>query len=153
VTTTVVLASFDDTLAVNRGKAISSAYIQSSRSIAQRVLVFLEGRRVLHGSRSADDEDHCRRSADEIRRRLEPEIVAGSGPLQDCLRKMRRAAVLFVGHAGPDARHFTNHPAEFRDALDALRDAFGPEVGWLASSYGIDIEPQLAEIIPGARIV
>jgi hypothetical protein len=109
VTTTVVLASFDDTLAVNRGKAISSAYIQSSRSIAQRVLVFLEGRRVLHGSRSADDEDHCRRSADEIRRRLEPEIVAASGPLQDCLRKMRRAAVLFVGHAGPDARHFTNH--------------------------------------------
>lgn len=61
-------------------------------------------------------------------------------------------AEVFVNDAGPDARHFKNKPAEFRDALDTLRDAFGPEVGWLAMNWEVEIERQLAAIVPGASV-
>ena len=150
-TVTVRVVGFDETLAVNRGKSVSLAYVASTSSIAKRVLVLLEGSRVLHGSRSGDDEDHCRQSAQRIRRNLEAEIVAANPPLEASLRKIRKAAETFVSLAGPDARNFSINPSEFHDALGALRDAIAPEVGWLATNWKIDIEASLADMIPGAR--
>lgn len=138
-------------LAVNRGLTVSTEYIASTSSIVKRVLVLLEGSRVLYGSRHGEDEDHCRQSAQRIRRKLEAEIVAANPPLEASLRKIRKAAETFVNLAGPDARDFINDHGEFHDALGALRDAIAPEAGWLATTWKIAVEPALADIIPGAR--
>jgi hypothetical protein len=79
---TVRVVDFDETLAVNRDKTVSVEYVAGTSSIAKRVLVLLEGSRVLYGSRSGEDEDYCRQSAQRIRRKLEAEIVAANPPLE-----------------------------------------------------------------------
>jgi hypothetical protein len=58
----------------------------------------------------------------------------------------------FVDAAGPEARNFRYHSGHMTDsfslALGELRSRIGLQLAVIADQYGIDIEPDLALILP-----
>jgi hypothetical protein len=65
---------------------------------------------------------------------------------------MRAATRAFVDAAGPSARNFRYHHGamtdEFSLALGELRSLVGLHVAVIADQYGIEVEPDLAQILP-----
>lgn len=51
------------------------AYLQNNRHIAQRLLVFLEDRRLLRERMTDEDQVHCRKSADALRNVIGNEML------------------------------------------------------------------------------
>jgi hypothetical protein len=125
-------------------------------TVAQRVLSFLEDRRVLYNPFDLEVLDHCIRSIIEIRQFLTGEIgrlPVGDSELADQLRAMRAACRGFLDtvqdrrsrrifHGG------LHHDQEFFTALGELRSAMGLRVGILAVMYGLSVEDELATLLP-----
>jgi hypothetical protein len=65
---------------------------------------------------------------------------------------MRTAMRAFVDAAGPDASNFRYHRGHMTDrfslALGELRSWVGFHLAVIADQYGIDVEPDLAQILP-----
>ena len=65
---------------------------------------------------------------------------------------IRAALREFVDTAGPDARNFRYHHSamtdEFSLALGELRSRVGLQVALIANHYGIEVEDELADILP-----
>jgi hypothetical protein len=123
--------------------------------IARRIVTFLENRRLLFGVRHLEDELECVHSANQVRDHLTDELLqANPGKsLNSSIRAMRTASRNFVDAAGSDARNFRRHhdppgTDQFSDALAQLRVLVGLHLEQLVIQYDIEIEPELAQILP-----
>lgn len=127
-------------------------------SVARRVITFLEDRRVLYVPSQMEMPDYCIRSVLEIRQFLTEELanLESSTELVASLRAMRASCrkflntvgdergdiVMFGGHAG----HWASWV--FNGALGELRGVFGIHLARIAAQHGLDVEDDLASILP-----
>jgi hypothetical protein len=123
-------------------------------AIARRVIAFLEDRRVLYNAYHLEVEEQCVHSITEIRQFLTKEIGAldeGSN-LGEHFRAIRAACRRFLDGAGPGGRRlhqpWAPFEASFFTALGELRAAIGIHVGAIAVMHGLDVEGELATILP-----
>jgi hypothetical protein len=127
-------------------------------SVAQRVISFLEDRRVLFNPFNLEFLAHCVQSVIEIRRFLTNELgnlSAKNSGLSEQLRAMRAACRRFLDSVQDRRKGRTVHPhrgafanEEFFTALGELRAAMGLRIGILAVMYGLSIEGELESILP-----
>jgi len=126
-------------------------------AVARRVLAFLEDRRVLYRPFDMEIPEQCVDSVIEIRKFLTDEIakLAATKEIAQSLRGMRAACRKFLDEsAGPrggriHGRRFHGpRDAQLFDALGELRGTFGIHVARLAAEHGLDIEDELASILP-----
>jgi hypothetical protein len=125
------------------------------REIASRVIVFLEARRLLFGSRHTEDELPCLKSAIQIRDFLTEQLMGVDlgESLSNSMRAMRSALRRFIDAAGPYGRNFSNPsgPAgldPFSLALGDMRSLVGVQLDIIVRNYGLEIEEDLAQILP-----
>jgi hypothetical protein len=121
------------------------------------VVAFLEDRRVLFVPSEMEAPDHCVQSVLEIRRFLTNELQAlcGGGELEASLRAMRAACRKLMNTVGgrSDIIAFGAHSGhwaswKFNGALGELRGVFGIHIAQLAGAHGLDVEGDLATILP-----
>ncbi|MCL4400348.1 hypothetical protein M1506_03720 [Patescibacteria group bacterium] len=131
---------------------------QTDRDLAKEVISFLEDRRVLYNPSEMEMPDHCVQSVLEIRRFLTQKIgIAQDNNPVDSLRAMRASCRKFLDTVGADKDivqygHHHGHWASwtFNGALGELRGVFGIHVARIATMYGLDVEEDLATILPAA---
>ena len=129
---------------------------------AQEVISYLEDRRVLYSPSEMEVPHHCVQSVLQIRHFLTSKIgvLPKDAELTRSLRAMRAACRKFMDITGSrdgDIIEFGSHKGhwaswEFNGAIGELRGVFGVYLAKIAVSYGIDIEEQLATIIPAQDI-
>ena len=126
---------------------------------ARRVIAYLEDRRVLYVPGEMESPHHCVESLLRIREHFTQEIgnLGGKSMLAESLRGMRAACRKFLTTVGGDdgriVRHGNDHGHYaswiFNGALGELRGVFGIYIAQIAAAYGLDIESELATIVPG----
>ena len=127
--------------------------------VARRVVAFLEDRRVLFVPSEMEVPDHCVRSVLEIRRFLTTELQSldGDSEVAGSLRALRAACRKFMNTVGvrsdiivfgANRGHWASW--EFNGALGELRGVFGIHIARLAAAHGLDVEDELASILPGS---
>ena len=118
---------------------------EPQRKVVRGVLAFLEDRRVLYNPYNIEIEREVSESVLEIRRELTKAIQAlpEDSPAAPALRAMRAASREYL-----DQSHRFPHHMGFMLALGELRAHFGLQIAFLAIEYGLDIEEDLAQIIP-----
>jgi hypothetical protein len=131
---------------------------EAERATARKVLAFLEDRRVLYNPFHLEMEEHCIRSVIEIRHFLTD--VIGSLPseskLVEHLRAIRAACRQLLDDSGPGGRRRVrpyyggHHETEFFTALGELRATIGIHVAAIAVMHGLDVERELAKVLPPA---
>jgi hypothetical protein len=121
-------------------------------AVARRILAFLEDRRVLFNPYHLEVADQCVHSVVEIRHFLTEEIgrLSGDSNLAAHLRGMRAACRKFLNdmHAGSELVLRSRWP-EFFTELGVLRASVGIHVAAIALMYGLDVEGELASMLPG----
>ncbi|WP_055483151.1 DUF6650 family protein [Sphaerimonospora mesophila] len=127
----------------------------TDRKIANRVVAFLEDRRLLFGDRHMEDEVHCVRSAIQIRAFLTEQLTQRhiGQELRQILKAMRAACRHFVDAAGPDGRNFEYRMGLAGDnafglALGDLRSRMGFYIAAIATQYKIEVDEGLSAILP-----
>jgi hypothetical protein len=127
---------------------------ESRRDAARRLVMFLEDRRVLYAPASMEVPEHCVSSVIELRRFLTGELQRGSDDeLAKSIRAMRAACRKFLDVAREDVIHFGHHRGHwaswvFNGALGELRGVFGVHLAQIAVEYGLEVEDELAAILP-----
>lgn len=132
---------------------------ESDRAVAKRIIAQLEDRRVLFNPSEMEVPGHCVMSVVDIRRILSTELGAlnEKSELSNSLRAMRAACRKFLDPVQADERiirfgaqlgHFASW--QFNGAVGELRGVFGVHLAQIAAQYGLDIEDQLASILPAA---
>lgn len=131
--------------------------IESDREIARRIIIFLESRRVLYEEFEFESVCPCITSATEIKNYLTTELqqLTDNPELHNYIRAMRNACNKFLSKC-PDNDKFrcrachsgTRDNWIFTTAVGELRGVFGVMVGQIAKAYGLDVEDDLARIIP-----
>jgi hypothetical protein len=126
---------------------------------ARRVLSYLEDRRVLYAPWNVEIPEHCVDSVLEMRRFLTEQL----GQLDDHdeniaphLQAMRASCRQFLattdglrdGPMGLQPGMWGTQGWMFNDALGEMRAVFGIHIAQLSSKFGIDIEDDLAVILP-----
>jgi hypothetical protein len=128
-------------------------------SAARRVIAFLEDRRVLYAPDSLEVPSHCVHSVLEIRHFLSAELgKLDSSELTASLRAMRAACRKFLDRVGSrdgrgDVVRCADHHGHwaswtFYSALGEMRGTFGVHLARIAAQFHLDIEDQLASILP-----
>jgi hypothetical protein len=140
------------------GGGVSWRPSPSDAAIAKKLITALEDRRVLYNPSAAEIPEHCVRSVVEIRALLTATIQeAGSdGDLAKHAKAMRATCRSFLDRVGPtdsdvlrfarDCGHWASW--EFHDALGQMRALFGVHIAQIAVRYRIDVEDNLARILP-----
>ena len=132
----------------------------SQRETIRHFLTFLEDRRVLFVPYMLEVEEHVSRSVLEIRQRCTetlaelPEDARASG----AVRVIRAACRRFLTEPHPDFRNLygsrdgpdRHGRAAFFTALGELRASVGAQVGLLALIYDLQVEGELASVLPAA---
>lgn len=132
---------------------------EAERDIARRIIAFMEDRRVLYAPSEMEVPQHCVDSVIHIREFLTDEIgkLETDKEITKSLRAMRAACRKFLSRVGGDKQgeilmygHHRNHWASwvFNDALGQMRGVFGVHIALMAVKYGLDIEGELASILP-----
>lgn len=132
--------------------------------VARRVIRFLEDRRVLYVPYDVEIADYCARSILDIREMLTSELTklnATDGQLYASLQALRASCRRFLDRTqapGDDRRHFHrwHDPYDigsqtFFTALGELCGIFGVHLAVLAAQHGLDIEDELARILPASE--
>jgi len=135
---------------------------ETQRSVAKRVVAFLEDRRVLYSPSEMEVPDHCVQSVLDIRKFLTTEIAQldEKADLTASLRAMRAACRKFLSTVQADEGRIIRFGAQFghyaswtfNGALGEMRGVFGIHIAKLATGYGVDVEDELAVIIPGEDV-
>lgn len=125
---------------------------------ARRVLAFLEDRRVLYVPSEMEVPHHCVESILRIREFLTDELgkLDREQKLARILRAMRGACRKFLATVQVDDPRIIQFGGErdhfaswiFNGAVGELRGVFGVHIASLAASYGLDVEDELALILP-----
>lgn len=132
---------------------------EADRAIARRVIAFMEDRRVLYAPSEMEVPEHCVHSVIEVRGFLTGEIgkLGDGSDLVVSLRALRAACRKFLDTVQDDDRRIVRHGFSqghwaswvFNSALGELRGVFGIHIAILATKYGINVERDLAAILPG----
>lgn len=127
-------------------------------AIARRVLTFLEDRRVLYNPSELEVPQHCVESVLQIREFLTEEIAQldAERELTKSLRAMRASCRKFLDEVqdpGERIVRYGGHPNHwaswvFNAAIGELRGVFGIHVAKIAVQNGLEVEEQLASILP-----
>jgi hypothetical protein len=130
----------------------------TERDFAKQTITFLEDRRVLYNPSEMESPHHCAESVLQIRQFLTPLIgrLLDENELAKSLRAMRAACRKFLdkvdGRNGDIIRYGAHggHWAswEFNGAIGELRGVFGIYLAKISVAYGINIEKDLATILP-----
>ena len=132
---------------------------EADRAVVRRVVAFLEDRRVLYAPSEMEVPEHCVRSVIEIRAFLTAELgkLDDSSELAANLRALRAACRKFLDTVQEDGDRIVRfgfshgHWASwvFNGALGEMRGVFGVHLAILATKYGVNVEKDLATILPG----
>jgi len=127
-------------------------------AIAEGVVTFLEGRRVLYNNYELEMPDHCVQSVTKMREFLNAEArrVSRDTWISKHLRAMEASCRRFMDVTQSQAtnqriiRPFDGGPAtwEFCSALGELRANLGFYLGVMAIVYGLSIDGELEKILP-----
>lgn len=130
---------------------------ETERTIARRVIIFLEARRVFYTEYAYESVCPCIQSVTEIRNYLSEELpnTTDKSNLNNYLRAMRNACNKFLDQC-PRNKNDRCIACEngniknwiFVSSIGELRGVFGVMIGQIAKAYGIDVEDELASIIP-----
>ncbi len=117
---------------------------EPERKVVRDVLTFLEDRRVLYNPCAWELEDEVNQSVLRIREILTDAIqrLGQDSKAAPAMRAMRAACREYLDGTG---RHFSH---DLSIGLGRLRALFGLQIAFLAIQYGIDLEDDLASIIP-----
>jgi hypothetical protein len=125
---------------------------------ARRVIAFLEDRRVLYNQFAWEEPGHCVESVLEIRRFLSVELgnLPPANELSPHLKAIRSACRRFLD-AMQDERggrtirlHYHADSFVFYSALGEFRGTIGTHIAAIAVKYGVDVEDDLAQVLPAA---
>jgi len=118
--------------------------------VARRVIAFLEDRRVLYAPGELQVPSYCSRSVLEIRTSLTNEVgqLDPTSELSNNLRAMRVACRKFLDFA-QGQENWQAFDSTFGGALGELRGVFGIHIALIAVRYKLDVEDDLATILPG----
>ena len=126
-------------------------------AIAHRVLTFLEDRRVLYAPEEMEGAGHCMQSVMELRDFLTGAIgeLSPGSELAAGLRAIRAACRRFLDEADGSAGHNMatwgyRGGLTLGPALGELRGVTGVCVAAIADRYALDVESELAAILPAA---
>jgi len=122
---------------------------ESERVIIRSLLVFLEDRRALYNPFAFEMEHEVARSVLEIRTTLTDvlqRLPESSNALQN-IRAMRAACREYLDGSRDENGMRWRHSG-FLAHLGRLRTIFGYHIAQLAVMYGIDVEGELAKILP-----
>jgi len=133
---------------------------EAARTIARRTIAFLEDRRVLFAPSEMEVPHHCVQSVLRIRDFLTIEIgtLESGNEIAAAMRGMRTASRKFLdtagGARGAEILRYGGHSGHwaswvFNSSLGEMRGVFGIQVAKLAAAYGLDVEDELAAILPG----
>jgi hypothetical protein len=135
---------------------------QADVAVARRVIRFLEDRRVMFNPEHLEVPEHCVKSVIEVRRCLTTELaeLGEDHAVAPHLQAMRAACRRFLDTAyeieGGDPGRLRPWGLEgwpawaFNAALGELRGVVGVHVAQLAVKYGVDVEDDLASILPAS---
>ncbi|HMS39876.1 MAG TPA: hypothetical protein PKE69_06595 [Pyrinomonadaceae bacterium] len=129
---------------------------------ARRIITFLEDRRVLYTPERTEVLSECVNSVLEIRKFLTIELgnLDSNTELAKNLRAMRSAGRKFLDrvkeseHSGLDLSMPSFLPlgtTQFFGDLGMMRGIFGLHIALIAASYGLDVEDDLASILPAVE--
>ena len=130
---------------------------ETQRTIARRIIIFLEAKRVLYADFRDEAVCHCVDSALEIRNFLTSELpnIDEDSELNSYVRAMRTATNKFLDRFPKEkpqrcimCRSGSTENWIFISAVGELRGVFGIMIGQISKAYGIDVEDELAQIIP-----
>ena len=128
--------------------------IPGDAEVAREVVEFFKDQRMLFGKASLWDELECVAVAIKSRTFLTEELAKArvGSSLAHRMRAMRAALRTFMDAAGPDARNFRGLSGRGTDlygrAHETLRALLGLHLRIVVDQYAIEIEPDLAEILP-----
>lgn len=128
-------------------------------SKARRIITFLEDRRVLYAPENLENIDHCIESILRIREFLTSEIgnIDSNTELSKNLRAMRASCRKFLDETSEkengrivfSRNSLRSFPFEkFYSKLGIMRGVFGIHIALIAVAYGLDVEDDLASILP-----
>ena len=117
---------------------------EPERKVVRDVLTFLEDRRVLYNPGAWEMEGHVTESVLRIRETLTDAIqrLGEDSKAVPAMRAMRAACREYLNQSRERYSH------DFSIDLGRLRALFGLQIAFLAIQYGVDLEEELAAIIP-----
>ena len=124
---------------------------ETDRDIVRKLITFLEDRRALYNPYNIETPMFVDQSLLEIRKELTNTLqrIGNNPDISPHLRAMRAACRKYLNkvsnQSGP---RFHYREFETFAALGELRALFGIHIAQLAVKYGIDIEEELASILP-----
>ncbi|MBE7415569.1 MAG: hypothetical protein HS130_10250 [Deltaproteobacteria bacterium] len=122
---------------------------KSERDIARQLITFLEDRRALYKDYDYEMPSYVNSSIHEIRRKLTEllESIDSDQELHTHMKAMRAACRKFFDKVQNNSFHrYDNY--DYFAALGELRAIFGIQIAQLSVKYGINIEKDLASILP-----
>ncbi len=129
----------------------------TEREVARQIIIFLEPRRVLYSEYDHESVHQCVSSIIDIKNYLTKKLscISEKSELNSYIRAMRIACNKCLSQCADNDgfRRFavcrgTDYNRIFTSAIGELRCTFGIMIGQIAISYGIDVEDDLAQIIP-----
>lgn len=122
-------------------------------TVARNLLTELEDRRVLYRPYEMEGASACVHSVLDMRQTLTATLkqIDSSSPLRKQIQKIRRACREFcdvVGAPKFDAAPIPVQRSLLTRELARLRQSVGEAVGSIAIAYGLNVEDELASIIP-----
>lgn len=130
---------------------------EMERDIARHIIVFLEGRRVLFAAMGDEALCSSQKSITEIRNELTSALqqMKEDSQLNTYARAMRKACNKFLS-TFPDieedkcryCRHGNHEYWIFVTSIGEFRALFGIMIGQMSKAFGLDVEDDLAQIIP-----
>ena len=130
---------------------VSWCPLESDRKIVRKLITFLEDRRVLYNPYNIETIRWVIQSVLEIRKKLTDilEIVDENSDIYSHLRAMRAACRKFMDEIEKQKRYqYKPISSDIFTALGEMRAIFGIHIAQLCVKYGIDIEDDLARILP-----
>jgi len=122
--------------------------------VAKRLITYLEDRRALYNPYELEMHQHVVQSIIQIRERLTRDLeeLDRSSGLSVSIAAMRAASRKFLDSIGDRGRDqfFLGPDMVFFSAVGELRGVFGIHIARICVQYGIDVESDLAAILPAA---